>query len=194
MKPSSPTSAGSLAAVMEIAEGNILEIGTFHGGSAYLFMGLNSHKTNNYLVTVDPYGSKPYESFMEYTEEFNDAVQREAMYALAARARELKINWHHYKNTSLDFLKHIQPLGCWYSGEEIRYSWDTVFLDGEHTWKIVLEEIKLLLPYMSSKGKIIIDNIDFAQLDKENMEEKVLSLGIPHEKLGSTMMVLSPKK
>ena len=66
----------------------------------------------------------------------------------------------------VEFLKLIQPLGCWYNGKKEEYIWNTVLLDGDHSDDVVLEELQLVYPCVLDGGMIIIDNVEFGKVKK----------------------------
>ena len=139
--------------------GNVLEIGVCAGGSALALMQLVGGETN-YIVTVDPWGNRPYETSGAL---YGDELQRGALSTLGHWAGHSNVNWHHFKLTSLEFLRHIQRLGCWYAGQHMEYTWDTVFLDGEHLIHVVWEELDLLAKHLKPGAVIFIDNANHAQ-------------------------------
>lgn len=163
MKKLSPIREDILSQIINLVQpGNILEIGTMWGGSAYEFMKVLE---KGFLVTVDPYGSKPYSLPSNNNYDFSDGMQRECIKSLSEAAVFLSKDWHHFKMTSLQFLQYVQPLRCWYKGEEEKYQWQTVFLDGEHVDKIVKMELQLVYPHVLKGGIIIIDDMHFKQED-----------------------------
>ncbi len=143
----------------------ILEVGTDYGGSALLFLdALAQTKADTFLVTVDPWGFKPYPTGQPI---YGDNRQEFALSLLAAWARSLHVRWHHFKMNSVDFLEHVQHLGCWYNGKHMPYEWGMVFLDGEHIWDTVRKEVETL--NMAPGGHIIIDNAMHTQLDGSDL-------------------------
>lgn len=161
MKKLSPIREPILQEIIKLVlPGNILEIGTMWGGSAIEFMKVLE---KGFLVTVDPYGSKPYSLPLYNNYDFSDGMQRECMKLLSETSSSLSKDWHHFKMTSLQFLRYVQPLRCWYNGEEEKYEWQTVFLDGEHVDKVVEQELQLVYPHVLKGGIIIIDDVHFVQ-------------------------------
>jgi predicted O-methyltransferase YrrM len=140
-------------------KGNVLEVGCAGGGSALALMGLVPDG-DHFLVTVDPWGNRPYETS---TARYGENFQRGALAVLGQYANDCHLNWHHFKMDSLDFMMLIQPLGCWYAGKKQEYRWDTVFLDGEHTVRVVLMELNLVRPYLKSGAVVFVDNANHAQ-------------------------------
>ena len=152
--------------------GNFLEIGTHVGSSAMILM--EELKEDNFLVTVDPWGSKPYvKSNCLYGNDF----QREAIRKLSDYAFNEKKNWTHFKMLSLDFLTRIQPCQTWYGGKSLSYDWSLALLDGEHTFETVRREISLLLPFMRSGSALIIDDLQHDGMDIPGMEKLGSQIG-----------------
>ena len=139
------------------APGNVLEIGTCAGGSALSLMALVKNQ-NHFLVTVDPWGDRPYATSGA---RYGNSFQRGALATLGYWANEAGVNWHHFKMDSIDFLRLIQPLGCWYNGRLHEYRWDTVFLDGEHTIGVVRAELDALV--LNDGAVIFVDNANHGQ-------------------------------
>lgn len=154
--------------------GNVLEIGTAGGGSALALLELVPVDWH-FLVTVDPWGTRPYATSSAcYGENF----QRGALCTIGKWAYDLGKNWHHFKMESLEFFEHVAPLGCWYGGEHRDYRFDTVFLDGEHMVPIVLQELDGLVTFknddfarLKSNGVIFVDNANHEQGKGIGMEQ-----------------------
>lgn len=147
--------------VREGVPGNVLEIGVAGGGSALCLMELVENQ-DNFIVTVDPWGSKPYAtSGARYGENF----QRGALAVLGEWANKANVNWHHFKMDSRDALALMAESVCWYGGQAREYKWSTVFLDGEHTIEYVTDELNLLTmtDNLAAGGVIFIDNANHAQ-------------------------------
>ena len=141
--------------------GNVLEIGTAGGGSALCLMELVPDQ-EHFIVTVDPWGSKLYDtSGARYGENY----QRGAMAALGYWADRTHVNWHHCKMTAHQFLEGHAVDGCWYGGEWRQYLFHTIFLDGEHTIKHVLSELHAVHSQgmLAEHGVIFVDNANHPQ-------------------------------
>ena len=144
----------ALKAIGEV-EGALLEIGTCDGGSAgFLLAAMSRGAPDRHLVTVDPWGGKPYEGSNLYTNVNQMFAQKE----LADLSYEHCLKWTHYKMESLEFFEHVQPLGMWYDGEKADNLWAFVLLDGEHNQETVLKELDAVCKFVSHGGTIIIDN------------------------------------
>lgn len=147
---------GFLEFLREIAQetpGHILEIGTCRGASAHVFLEVLAQNPAGFLVTVDPWGGRPYPD-AEHT--YGDHFQREAIFRLASMAYLHQVNWHHFKLTSRQFFELDQI--SWYGGDEHANVWATVLLDGEHTADAVEMEIRAVFPHVATEGNIIVDN------------------------------------
>ncbi len=149
------------------ANGNILEIGTDRGGSALVFMqALFDRDKKHYLVTVDPWGNKPYPRSDGC---YGDDRERAAMLLMAQAGAEYNIRWCHYRMTAHDFFAHVQQLGYWHDRALLEYRWSLVFLDGEHIFDSVEKEVKAVLPFMKCGGVIIIDNANHGGQDRDKL-------------------------
>ena len=147
--------------------GNVLEIGTAGGGSALALLELVPD-SEHFLVTVDPWGIRPYAtSGARYGENF----QRGALCTLGRWAYDLGKNWHHFKMESLEFFEHVAPLGCWYGGQKREYRFSTVFLDGEHMIPVVMEELDHCHLRLEPGGVIYVDNANHEQGKGIGMEQ-----------------------
>ena len=156
--------------------GNVLEGGTAGGGSALALLELVPVDWH-FLVTVDPWGTRPYAtSSARYGENF----QRGALCTIGNWAYDLGKNWHHFKMESLEFFEHVAPLGCWYGGEHRDYRFDTVFLDGEHMVETVIQELWFLRgksqifplePCLNPNAVIFVDNANHEQGKGIGMEQ-----------------------
>ena len=165
--------------------GNILEVGTHRGGSALVFMdALAQMESNAFLTTVDPWGGRPYPGSLS---RYDDNDQRIAMRQLSNFAFDHKLNWHHFKMPSLDFLQWPTQRPCWYGNKWSPYFWSLAFLDGEHIIKTVLDEIRAVKKYMSPGGRILVDNANHRQPEEES-EYKGLIAGPPKEPGGPPEM------
>ena len=155
-------------------QGNVLEIGTHQGGSAIALMSLvpdNEH----FIVTVDPWGRKPYYGGSEY----DDDIQRLALETLASASLRHGINWHHFKMSGIDFMKlssreELQP---WYAGAQRLNRFSTIFLDGDHNIDVVLSEFEEAIKLTEYGGVIFIDNINHAQDGGRSTEEELIKAG-----------------
>ena len=139
--------------------GTILEIGTHRGGSAIALMSLVPGP-EHFLVTVDPWGGKPYHGEASPLD-WNDDAQREAMVNLSIAAARHGVNWHHLKMTSDEALSFMSGRTAWYGGVCRPYGFDTVFLDGEHWWTTMRSELIRIL--LKPTTVIFVDNVNHAQ-------------------------------
>ncbi len=93
---------------LERVPGDVLEVGTHRGGSARVLGRLLIGQYHRALVTVDPWGSKPYPG-ADYQ---YDGVDRAiATYLLAEQALNHGITWMHHHLESIEFLERVAPLG-----------------------------------------------------------------------------------
>ena len=137
----------------------ILEIGTRAGGSALLILRVlddvyRAGTRRPLLVTVDPYGSRPYEGApFEYDERHYRAMKR----ALARYGNHV-----HYMMDSAVFIDLLPRLSLWVNGAKRPLERFTlVYLDGSHDPDIVWREIDTLLPMVVPGGYLIVDDTDW---------------------------------
>lgn len=137
----------------------LLEIGTRSGGSALLMLrvldAVYPRGTRRPLVlTVDPYGARPYEGApFRYDETHYEAMKR----ALARYPRHI-----HYMMDSELFLDLLDRLYLWWDGARRPLDRFTgVYLDGSHAPDIVWREIEQLLPRVVPGGFLIVDDTDW---------------------------------
>ena len=200
----------SLTALRE-AHGGILEIGTHRGASALVFMeAIRVSKKDTFLITVDPFGDRPYPGSHCL---YGDDAQREAMVVLSSNALSKKINWHHYKMASFDFSAFVAYRSMssqvprpdfWYGASPRQFRFSLIFLDGEHIWETVLEEINAFWSCLNPKGLIIIDNANHIQFvdrpDEEferlkpHLEMYVEENELRHEFIGQSLVLYKDAK
>lgn len=189
-QPERATLAGmaeTFVAAHRRAPGGIsIEIGTRCGGSALMFLRLlerlyPSDLHRPLLVTVDPYGDKPYDGGTPlYGDEHYVAMRK-----LLARFP----NHQHYTLTSVDFFSRMPGARFWRGrrtahatilaapgqpigtapvnvGIEQRFAQNNtafVLLDGQHDWFTILEELNALYlatSWMHRRGVVVVDNVD----------------------------------
>lgn len=136
-----------------------LEIGTRSGGSALLILRLLDlvyppPARRPLVLTVDPYGSRPYEGApFAYDERHYRAMKRN----LAPYANHI-----HYMMDSALFISELDKLYLWWGGTTRpldRFS--LVYLDGSHDPDVVWTEIDSLLPRVIPGGWLIVDDTDW---------------------------------
>lgn len=145
--------------------GMSIEVGTRRGGSALLFLklleGLYPEGQRPLLVSVDPYGGKPYvggvpgdlELPLYGTDEF------------VAMKRLLKDhpNHAHFMMRSTDFLERLPNVPYWQDGRLCKMAnLSFALLDGEHSAETIREELSLLWRggWMAPKGVVCVDNVE----------------------------------
>jgi predicted O-methyltransferase YrrM len=137
----------------------IVEIGTRKGGSALLMLRILDavyprDARRPLLLTVDPYGMRPYEGApFSYDERHYRAMKR----ALAGFANHI-----HYMMDSDQFLALLPNLALWMDGTLRPVDRFTlVYLDGSHDPAIVWREISALLPRIIPGGFLVVDDTDW---------------------------------
>lgn len=141
--------------------GPTLEVGTYKAGTsvAMLHVLAQSYRTAPpYLVTVDPYGGKPYRGgdVQVVPQAYEDQI-----YTIAKQVLSGDSNHAHFTMTGVQFLRRCVGTTYWrYGVERMLDRFTFAFLDGDHDYATVTEEVELLLPVMASRGRIVIDNVD----------------------------------
>ena len=170
-------------------QGNVLEIGTRDGGSAKLWLDLLAHLDSlRFVMTVDPYGLKPYEGvpmYGHYT--YVSAKQLLSPYA----------NHAHFLGTSFSFFDRMTGWCYWDAEEYPLAPLAFAFLDGDHSWEVVRTEVDTLAHgWMTSRGAILVDNAyePFHPDRPTNHVEKFINLGYEVERIGETGAVIWIRK
>lgn len=136
-----------------------LEIGSRAGGSALLILRLLDRlypapTQRPLLVTVDPYGSRPYPGGPH---QYDDRHYRSMKKALAGYANHV-----HYMMDSELFLRVLDQLYVWWGASRLHFNrFSLVYLDGSHDPAVVWPEIENLLPRVIPGGFLIIDDTDW---------------------------------
>ena len=151
-----------------------LEIGTRAGGSALLILRMLDlayppPARRPLLVTVDPYGSRPYEGApFQYDDRHYRAMKRE----LAGYANHI-----HYMMDSELFLRGLDSMYLWLDGVKRPFDrFSMVYLDGSHDPAVVWREIQGLLPRVVPGGFLIVDDTNWF----EGATRKHLEAAAPH--------------
>ncbi len=141
------------------ASSPLLEIGTRSGGSALLMLriaraALGPGAKPPLVITVDPYGARPYEG--------EPHVYDERHYRRMKRALAGYANHIHYMMDSELFLNVLGQLHLWIGGRKQPIDrFALVYLDGSHEPDIVWREITELLPRVVRGGFLIVDDTDW---------------------------------
>jgi predicted O-methyltransferase YrrM len=137
----------------------LLEVGTRSGGSALLMLRVlqmlyRSDGRPPMVLTVDPYGARPYEGApFVYHERHYRAMKRN----LAGYANHV-----HYMMDSELFVRELAHLYLWVDGVKRPLNRFTlIYLDGRHDPDIVWFEIERLLPAVIPGGFLIVDDTDW---------------------------------
>ncbi len=144
-----------------------LEIGTRGGGSALLMLKIIEKKfKDSFLITVDPYGDKPYDDKpWTYGEDFYKEMKK----ILSSYGNHI-----HYYMTSEDFLSIMDSINFWHQGKKKNFSkFSFVFLDGSHLPQNVKMEFKILFPRLIKGGYMVVDNTDYFDNHLRNYFDKL---------------------
>jgi hypothetical protein len=137
----------------------LLEIGTRSGGSARLILRVLDDvyrgERRPLLLTVDPYGSRPYEG--------RPHVYDDRHYIAMKRTLAPYANHIHYMMDSDSFLRTIESgLYLWLDGAKRPIDRFTMaYLDGSHDPDIVWSEIERVWPRLVPGGYLIVDDTDW---------------------------------
>lgn len=137
----------------------LLEIGTRSGGSALLILRVLEDVYRGdrrpLVLTVDPYGSRPYEGRRHM---YDDRHYRAMKRALAGYGNHI-----HYMMDSDLFLRAIEGgLYLWLDGATRSVDRFTLaYLDGSHDPDIVWSEIERIWPRLIPGGYLIVDDTDW---------------------------------
>jgi hypothetical protein len=115
---------------------------------------LYGNATPPFILTVDPYGSRPYEGapFVYDARHYGAMKRHLAPYA----------NHIHYMMDSELFLRELDNLYLWVNGAKQSLGHFTlVYLDGSHDPEIVRSEVERLLPRVIPGGFLIVDDTDW---------------------------------
>ncbi len=133
-----------------------LEIGTRGGGSALAILRIIEEffHSSTTLVTVDPYGDKPYDGKpWKYGDKF---------YVQMKKTLSSYGNHIHYQMVSVEFINIMDTVHYWFRGKERNFTeLSFVLLDGSHLPETVMFEYNHLFPRLIKGGYMIIDNTNF---------------------------------
>ena len=146
--------------VITECQGPILEIGTNRGGSALLWIEtLRLLGDSRQVVTVDPYGRKPYtqgrvdQGFYEY----GDDIYTDMKTLLAPYSEHT-----HFRMTSEDFLSDLYGSHLWVDGARVPLGgFSFCLLDGDHHPRGIISDYLNLRRWMAPGGVVLIDNVDW---------------------------------
>ncbi len=168
----------------------LLEIGTRSGGSAMLMLrvldSIYKHEARPPMViTVDPYGSRPYEG--------EPYVYDERHYGKMKKNLAPYTNHIHYMMDSELFLRELDNIYLWSDGTKHGLNkFSVVYLDGSHDPTIVWSEIERLLPRVVPGGFLIVDDtewFDFAVRKKLDAAAPGWGITMRHTKKQSILRV-----
>ena len=154
--------AGHFYTAHQNAPGGLsVEIGTRRGGSAWLCLKILEHlypaAVRPMLLTVDPYGGKPYQGGdMTLKDAYGDAD-----YLRAKRLLMSFPNHAHYFMEGVTFFHFLGGTSYWQHQERRRVDQLTfALLDGDHDHETVENEFNLAWKRLAPGGSILIDNVD----------------------------------
>jgi len=137
-----------------------IEIGTWRGGTALVFLRLLERlypvETRPMLFTVDPYGDRPYNG--------GDGSARPALYGnqdylVMKRLLARFANHAHFYMESAQFLG-APPRYWWQGWQQHCDGASFVLVDGEHDAESIARDVDVLRWRMAPGGIMVIDNVD----------------------------------
>lgn len=153
--------AGCVFAAARAPDRPVVEVGMRCGGSTLLLSRLLTYlyapAKAPFVFSVDPYGSKP------------PSGQQPAYgdhYGMIGRTVAAHLETHaHFRLRSLDFFRNVCGLSYWHFGVEDRISnFAFVYLDGDHSFDTIRQELEFLIPtsgepgLLHPDGVVVIDN------------------------------------
>jgi predicted O-methyltransferase YrrM len=171
----------------------LLEIGTRSGGSALLMLRVldSIHESGERpptVITVDPYGSRPYEG--------EPHIYDERHYGRMKRNLAGYTNHIHYMMDSELFLRELGNMYLWSDGTRQGFNkFSLAYLDGSHDPTIVWQEIEALLPRIIPGGFLIVDDtewLDYAVRTRLDAVADDWGFSIRHTEKQSIITVTSP--
>ena len=147
--------------------GLICEIGTRRGGSMALMMEAAAGQGRTF-ISVDPYGHIPYNDGRAITRyDYTNAMKARALADLWQVASDMRVNFAHYCLTDAVFMRLFHNGVPVYEDEPKKENlYAVVFLDGPHDTTSVIAELTFFAARMIQGGQIVIDNIDYFDLEK----------------------------
>lgn len=151
-----------------------LEIGTREGGTALVLLkAIKDSRVPRPLITVDPYGRKPYilekdlrdpasvpEGYRELEVDHSEEYYRRAACLLAQTCLIEGLDHFHFHIESGDFMETYPMMKVWWNQKVLDQTFAFVYLDGEHNVAPVVKELKWFIPRMINGGIISIDDIE----------------------------------
>lgn len=161
--------------------GACIELGLRLGrGTATIMEGVSQYSPNKYVVSVDPYGSIPYEHRegqicrLDYTNQ----MKCECLSMMYSFSLQLGVKYDHINLTDTTFFeKYGHGLWIYDLNPYLETKYSVVHLDGPHGVEAIKKEIEFFSPRMDSGAMLVIDDIsiDFVNIDPIN--DYLISLG-----------------
>lgn len=140
--------------------GVTMEIGSYQGRTTKAildFLNLIYSDRAPLVITVDPYGSKFYNS----GDSKGDLNYGDNLYLDLKKNTLTYSNHAHFKVTSFEALAILPGLHYYREGISNRMdSFSFVFLDGEHDLDTVMKEHNVLTNFLLTGGRMVVDNVD----------------------------------
>lgn len=147
--------------------GLFLEIGTRRGGSLQIIIDAAIGSVQSrHVVSVDPYGDIPYDDGRNVTRyDYTNEMKKAALSDLYKYVHGKPINLITFTLADEDFFHYFAAGVPIYDHERrLIAEYAFAFLDGPHSTQAVTNELMWLSPRMPAGGQVVIDNIDFFDL------------------------------
>jgi hypothetical protein len=165
--------AGMMGVFARAPRGDVIEIGSLMGRSAFVMLFLARHYDIGHLLTVDPWSAAECsqddspEALQWVTDEWDYEVIREG-FAVNLAAFGSKDNAHIRLPSSQTFAKYsTAPLATSFGGHEVAYVGKVavIHIDGNHDYDTVSEDCDLWLTLLAPGAWLILDDYLWAHGD-----------------------------
>jgi len=168
-------------------DGLVIEFGTRKGG---IMQQIIECLTDETVISVDPYGNILYNTGwagrtrLDYTNE----MRNETLANLYTICRDKKVNFLHFTLEDTEFFTRFGDGVPVYQHEKyLVNTYSFAFLDAGHTIEDIFEELCFFSPRMETGAKVVVDDIDFIEVDK--LTELASGLNFVAEKRGGKKIV-----
>ena len=148
-----------------------VELGVRAGGSALLALwAIHESGVNRPLITVDPYGERPWlsadDKVMEKDSDgYGESFWRQTQNLLTEFCVKNELDWWHYRMTDTDFMSAWDGMDVWYQKKELEKKFGFVYLDAEHSLNVIKRQYEWFSKRVVKGGMISIDDIVVTEED-----------------------------
>lgn len=142
-----------------------VDVGSRKGGSSLALLEAvrTSWKLGRWVFSIDPYGDKPYNGGESL---YGEEQCRLMHFATSLYAIQHKLNFQHWRLTSLDYIRIIDTIGFWDAGKPLERQYGFVILDGDHDADTVSAEYNYFWPRLASGGTLVMDDVAYYRDDE----------------------------